>query len=177
MSEGKLSVPVGPKDHVRGGGADARITLVEYGDYQCPYCGQAHPVVQELIREFGDDLRFVFRNLPLDSVHPQAMHAAEAAEAVALQGDFWRMHDLLFERQHDLSDQALVNYAQEAGADLGALEQALTQHVTIGRIEADLESALRSGANGTPAFFVNGTRYDDSWDLDTFSGHLRGLLA
>jgi protein-disulfide isomerase len=176
MSEGVLSVPVGPDDHAIGP-EGAPITLVEYGDYQCPYCGQAHPVVQALRREFGDDLRFVFRNLPLGNVHPHAVHAAETAEAVALQGLFWPMHDTLFENQRDLSDPALLTYARQTGADTEAVAQLLSRHGTSERIQNDVESALRSGANGTPTFFVNGRRYDKSWDLETFTAYLRALPA
>lgn len=176
MSEGVLSAPVGPEDHAVGP-QSAPITLVEYGDYQCPYCGQAYPVVQALAREFGDDLRLVFRNLPLSNVHPHAMHAAEAAEAVARQGMFWPMHDTLYEHQRDLTDRALLTYAQDVGADTQAVEQLLERHATAERIQNDVDSALRSGANGTPAFFVNGRRYDGSWDFDTFSAHLRTVAA
>ncbi len=171
MAEGTLTVPVGPADHVIGS-ADAPITLVEYGDYECPYCGQAYPVTRELISRFGPRLRFVFRNLPLADMHPHAQHAAEAAEAAALQDRFWPMHDVLFENQQNLEDDALLQYARQAGADAEAVEQALVQGATRSRIEADLEGALRSGANGTPTFFVNGQRYDQSWDLQNFSGYL-----
>ena len=174
MSEGVLTVPVGPDDHALGP-PDAPITLVEYGDYQCPYCGGAYPVVQALVREFGDDLRFVFRNLPLANVHPHAVHAAEAAESVAIQGLFWPMHDTLFEHQQDLSGRALLTYAQDVGADAADVQQLLERHSTSERIQDDVEGALRSGANGTPAFFVNGERYDNSWDFDTFSTYLRSL--
>lgn len=169
-----LTVPVGPADHAVGP-ADAPITVVEYGDYECPYCGQAYPVTQELIGRFGPALRFVFRNLPLADMHPHAQRAAEAAEAAGLQGRFWPMHDLLFENQRNLEDAALLDYARQAGADAAAVEQVLAQHGTLPRVEADLESALRSGANGTPTFFVNGQRYDQSWDLQTFSGYLNSL--
>ncbi|MBR7833227.1 thioredoxin domain-containing protein [Actinospica durhamensis] len=171
MAQGTLTVPVGPADHVIGPD-DAPITVVEYGDYECPYCGQAYPVTKELINRFGLRLRFVFRNLPLADMHPHAQHAAEAAEAAALQDRFWPMHDLLYENQQNLQDDALLDYARQAGADAEAVEQALVQGATRKRVEADLESALRSGANGTPTFFVNGQRYDQSWDLQTFSSYL-----
>ncbi len=171
----ELSPPVGPDDHVSGP-ADAAITLVEYGDYQCPYCGMAHPIVKELQRELGDSLRLVFRNMPLANVHPHAEAAAEAAEAVGEQGDFWAMHDLLYEHQSDLSDAALVRYAVEAGADESAFESALRGGAPRRRVQKDLESALRSGANGTPTFFINGVRYDGSWQLEPFLANLRSLL-
>jgi protein-disulfide isomerase len=176
MSIGALEVPVGSADHAIGP-ADAPITLVEYGDYECPYCGQAFPVTQSLIREFGPSLRFVFRHLPLSNVHPHAERAAEAAEAAGLQDRFWPMHDLLYENQWNLDDEALLEYARRAGADVRGGEEVLARNGTQQRVEDDLESALRSGANGTPTFFVNGRRYDDSWDFDTFSAHLRSLLS
>lgn len=176
MSVGMLEVPVGAADHSIGP-ADAPITLVEYGDYECPYCAEAFPVTQALVSEFGPSLRFVFRHLPLSNVHPHAERAAEAAEAAGLQDLFWPMHDLLYENQLKLDDGALLEYAREAGADVAGVEQVLAHDGTRQRVAADLESALRSGANGTPTFFVNGRRYDDSWDLDTFSAHLRALLG
>ncbi len=112
-----LSIPVGPEDHSRGP-LDAKLTVVEYGDYQCPYCGQAYPIVEKLLSEFADSMRLVFRNLPLAEVHPHAEAAAEVAEAVGLQGKFWEMHDTLFEHQRDLSDAALLRYIAAVGADV-----------------------------------------------------------
>jgi protein-disulfide isomerase len=152
------------------------LTLVEYGDYQCPYCGQAYPIVQELQRIFGDALRFVFRNLPLANVHPFAEGAAEAAEAVALQGHFWPMHDLLFEHQDDLWEGSLLRYAAEAGADAGEVAEVLKRRGTRTRVEDDLEGGLLSGVNGTPTFFVNGQRYEGSWDLPPFERFLTTAL-
>jgi protein-disulfide isomerase len=175
MSMGMLEVPVGTADHAIGP-ADAPITLVEYGDYECPFCAQAFPVTQALIREFGPSLRFVFRHLPLSNVHPHAERAAEAAEAAGMQDRFWQMHDLLYENQRNLDDEALLDYAGRAGADVAGVEQVLAHDGARERVSSDLESALRSGANGTPTFFVNGRRYDDSWDLETFSGYLHSLL-
>jgi len=171
----ELRPPVGPDDHVSGN-ADALITLVEYGDYQCPYCGMAHPIVKELQRELGDSLRLVFRNMPLANVHPHAEAAAEAAEAVAEQGHFWEMHHLLYENQTNLGDAALARYAAQAGADEGAFTAALNGGAPRKKVQRDLESALRSGANGTPTFFINGERYDGSWQLEPFLENLRSLL-
>lgn len=172
---GSLAIPVGADDHVQGLD-DAAITLVEYGDYECPYCGQAFPIVQELQRVFASSLRLVFRNLPLSNVHPHAEAAAEAAEAVALQGLFWPMHDLLFQHQRDLGAEALLQYAERAGADANQVAEVLAQRGTRDRVENDLEGALRSGANGTPTFFVNGFRYDQSWDFDTFREFIQAEL-
>jgi protein-disulfide isomerase len=145
MTGGVLAVPVGPEDHVIGP-ANAPITLVEYGDYQCPYCGQAYPITQALIQEFGPDLRFVFRNLPLSHVHPRAQAAAEAAEAVGLQGKFWQMHDLLFENQQDLSAAALLEYARQAGADIGSSNLAVLTPLRSQGLDgyAEARSTLRS---------------------------------
>lgn len=171
----ELSPAVGSDDHVSGN-ADASITLVEYGDYQCPYCGMAYPIVKELQREFGESLRLVFRNMPLANVHPHAEAAAEAAEAVAEQGHFWEMHDLLYENQTNLGDVALARYAAQAGADEAAFTHALEGGAPRAKVQRDLESALRSGANGTPTFFINGVRYDGSWQLEPFLEVLHSLL-
>lgn len=171
----QLAVPVGPNDHVVGSD-DAAITLVEYGDYQCPYCGQAYAIVKELQNVFDTSLRLVFRNMPLTNVHPQAELAAETAEAVALQGKFWPMHDLLFENQRDLSDAALLRYAEEVGADEKEVASALSQGAVSERVREDVESGIRSGVNGTPTFFVNGDRYDASWALELFQEFLQEVL-
>jgi protein-disulfide isomerase len=155
----------------------AAITLVEYGDFECPYCGQAFPIVKELQSELGDDLRVVFRHMPLSNVHPHAELAAEAAEAAGLQGKFWEMHDVLFENQRDLAAKSLLRYAQEAGADASQVEAALTQGTTRKRVSDDIESAIRSGVNGTPTFFVNGRRYDGSWAYEPLSTYLQEVLG
>jgi protein-disulfide isomerase len=175
QSGGRLAIPVGADDHIQGPD-NAAVTLVEYGDYECPYCGQAFPIVQELQRVFASSLRLVFRNLPLSNVHPHAEAAAEAAEAVALQGPFWAMHDLLFQHQRDLRAESLLRYAEQAGADSNQVAEVLTRRGTRERVESDLEGALRSGANGTPTFFVNGYRYDQSWDFDSFREFIQAEL-
>ena len=172
----QLVVPVGPDDHVEGVD-DAAITIVEYGDYQCPYCGQAYPIVKRLQSDFGDSLRLVFRNMPLTNVHPQAELAAETAEAVGLQGKFWPMHDVLFENQRDLSGPAILRYVEDVGADLSQVANALNDGLVQKRVKDDVESGIRSGVNGTPTFFVNGERYDGSWDYDTFHAYLEAVLA
>jgi protein-disulfide isomerase len=172
----QLVVPIGPDDHVEGTDT-AAITLVEYGDFQCPYCGQAYPIVKRLQSDFGDSLRLVFRNMPLTNVHPQAELAAETAEAVGLQGKFWPMHDVLFENQRDLSGPAILRYVEDVGADLSQVANALNDGVVQKRVKDDVESGIRSGVNGTPTFFVNGERYDGSWDYDTFHAYLEEVLA
>jgi len=170
-----LSIPVGPEDHSRGR-LDAKLTVVEYGDYQCPYCGQAYPIVERLLSEFADSMRLVFRNLPLVEVHPHAEAAAEMAEAVGRQGKFWEIHDALFENQRDLSDAALRRYVQGVGADVDEAVGAIAGGEPRQRVEADFEGAIRSGANGTPTFFVNGVRYDGSWMYEPFAEYLELVL-
>ena len=175
-AEAFLVQPVGPDDHSRGD-EDAAITLVEYGDYECPYCAMAVPVVKQLLQEFGDDLRLIFRNLPLGDVHPHAEQAAEFAEGVGLQGRFWEMHDALFANRKDLTEPALRTYAGGVGADLSKLDEDLASGAPRRRVDADLESAIRSGANGTPTFFVNGERYDASWSYEPFAEFLHDVLG
>jgi protein-disulfide isomerase len=171
-----LVVPAGSEDHSRGS-ADAALTLVEYGDYECPYCGQAFGIVRELRRSFADSLRFVYRNFPLAKIHPHAEMAAEMAEAVALQGRFWEMHDLLYENQRDLSDAALRRYAGQAGADVEQALGAISEGTPHERVQRDLQSGLRSGVQGTPTFFINGERCDAAWDYETLAAHLQRLIA
>lgn len=161
-----LAIPVSERDHIQGP-ATAPVTLVEYGDYQCPYCGQAYPIVKALQRTLGDQLRFVFRNFPLAEIHPHAEGAAEAAEAAGAQGKFWEMHDLLFEHQGALDGPDLVQYARQLGLDLARFERDLTEHRFASRVHEDILSGARSGVNGTPTFYVNGRRHDASYDLDT----------
>ena len=143
------------------------MTLVEYGDYECPYCGQAFPIVKRLQERLGDQVRFVFRNFPLSQMHPHAEHAAEAAELAAAQGKFWEMHDALYEHQKALDDQHLQEHAKAVGLDLGVFEDALAQHTAAPRVREDFLSGVRSGVNGTPTFFINGLRHDDSYDFET----------
>jgi Na+:H+ antiporter, NhaA family len=151
-----LSPPVDPeRDHMRGG-ADAPVTLVEYGDFQCPYCGEAYPVVNELLERFGDQLRFVFRHMPLPDLHPRAPAAAEAAEAAAAQGRFWDMHDRLFEHQHQLSYDALRDHAAALGLDLERFDRELREGVHKARVDEDFASGAGGGIPSTPRFFVNG---------------------
>ena len=154
------------RDHIQGP-ADAAVTLVEYGDYECPYCGAAYPIVKELQARMGDGLRFVFRNFPITTSHPHAEQAAEAAEAGAAQGRFWEMHDLLYENQTQLRDQDLHAYAEQLGIDVERFDKDLAEHVHAPRVREDFMSGVRSGVNGTPSFYVNGTRHDDSYDLET----------
>lgn len=162
----KLAPPVSERDHIQGPGT-AAVTLVEYGDYECPFCGQAYPIVKEIQRRLGDQLRFVFRNFPLTQSHPHAEHAAEAAEAAGAQDRFWEMHDYLFEHQRALDDAHLLEYATALNLDQARFKHDLTTHTFADRVREDFRSGVRSGVNGTPTFFINGTRHDDSYDLET----------
>jgi protein-disulfide isomerase len=163
-----LTLPVSDRDHVEGPD-EAPVTLVEYGDYECPHCGRAYPIVKAVQRHFGRRLRFVFRNFPLAESHPHAAHAAEAAEAAAAQGRFWEMHDALYEHQQALDDRHLVGYARALGLDETRVRHDLETHVHRARVREDFMSGVRSGVNGTPTFFVNGVRHDDSWDVETLT--------
>ena len=159
----RLTQPVSARDHAQGP-ADAPLTLVEYGDYQCPYCGAAYPVVRRLQKTLGQKLRFVFRNFPLTQSHPYALLAAETAEAAALQNKFWEMHDLLYERQAQLTPDIIPSWAEKLGLDLETMGLDISQGVIEERIKEDRQSGIRSGVNGTPTFFVNGTRFDGAPD-------------
>ena len=155
----KLTLPVEGRDHIQGQ-ISAPVMLLEYGDYECPYCGAAHPIVKAVQKHLGDRLCFAFRNFPLTNSHPHAEHAAEAAEAAAAQGKFWEMHDALFENQEALEDDDIAEYAVELGLDAKRLIGEVQNGEHIGRIKEDFKSGVRSDVNGTPTFFINGTRYD-----------------
>jgi Na+/H+ antiporter NhaA len=160
-----LAVPVDPdRDHIRGPKKDALVTLVEYGDFECPYCGQAEPAVRGLIREFGE-LRFVFRHLPLTEVHSHAQLAAEAAEAADLQGGFWEMHDMLMDHQGALTARDLIGYAGSIGLDTDKFAADLRKHAGAYRVAEDIDSADLATVSGTPTFFINGNRYYGAFDL------------
>jgi protein-disulfide isomerase len=171
-----LTLPVGDRDHIQGP-AEAPLTLVEYGDYECPHCGRAYPIIKEVQRRLGKQLRFVFRNFPISNLHPHAEHAAEAAEAAGAQKHFWEMHDAIFEHQSALDDRHLSAYAAAIGLDVPRFERELSGHVHAQRVREDFLSGVRSGVNGTPTFFINGIRHDDSWDPDTLTQALRARLT
>ncbi|HEX9416665.1 MAG TPA: Na+/H+ antiporter NhaA [Gaiellaceae bacterium] len=172
-----LDSPVDPdRDHSRGPD-DAPVTLVEYGDFECPYCGRAEPVLRELLADFGDELRFVFRHLPLADVHPRASLAAEAAEAAGAQGKFWEMHDLLFAHQDALAPLDLVRYAEELGLDVGRVRGELRRRAYAPRVAEDVSSADASGVSGTPTFFVNGKRHHGAYDEASLAAAVRSAWA
>jgi protein-disulfide isomerase len=165
--EARLTVPVSEdSDHIQGP-ADAPLTLLEYGDYECPYCGQAYPIVKQLQKQLGDRLRFVFRNFPITTAHPHSEQAAEAAEAANGQGRFWEMHDYLYEHQQHLDDSDLHAYAEQLGLDLDRFDRDLADHTYAERVREDFMSGVRSGVNGTPSFYINGIRHDASYDYET----------
>jgi protein-disulfide isomerase len=167
-----LSVPVDPdRDHIRGP-EDALVTLVEYGDFECPYCGLAEPVIRQLLRSFGD-IRYVWRHLPLNDVHPHAQLAAEAAEAAAAQGAFWEMYEQLLTHQDALSRDDLIGYAAELGLDTERFANDLDEHAGAARIAEDVDSADLSGVSGTPTFFINDRRHYGAYDIDTLSAAVR----
>ncbi|MFN2570166.1 MAG: DsbA family protein [Gemmatimonadales bacterium] len=155
----RLTPPFGSRDHVQGP-VRARVTLVEYGDFECPHCGHAYPMVKEIQRALASSLRFAFRHFPLSKSHPHAEHAAEMAEAAAQHGKFWPMHDLLFEHQDALDDASLIGYAESVGIDSAWARGALREGRFQRRVRDDFASGVRSGVNGTPTFFINGVRYD-----------------
>jgi protein-disulfide isomerase len=159
----RLTPPPGARDHARGP-ADAPVTLVEYSDFECPYCGAAYPVVKALLRRFGHRLRFIFRHFPLTQIHPHAAHAAEAAEAASDAGKFWEMHDAIFEHQQALTDRDLAGYGAQAGIDPAVIAGALAAHTYAPRVQEDFMSGVRSGVSGTPTFFINGQKYDGNYD-------------
>ena len=155
----QLTPVVGARDHAQGP-PDAPVTLVEFGDFECPHCGRAYPMVKAVQRRLGDNLRFVFRNFPLTRSHEHAEHAAEMAEAAADRGKFWEMHDVLFEHQDALEDENLIAYATTLGIDPSWAAAALEQGLFRERVREDVASGGRSGVNGTPTFYINGARYD-----------------
>lgn len=164
------------KDHHQGN-LDAPIQLVEYGDYECPYCAEALPTIQALQENFGENLLVVFRNFPLEEMHPDANNAALAAEAAARQNKFWEMHDLLYENQDRLDAESLFGFAEELGLDMEKFQQDLQDSALQQHIEDDLESGMRSGVNGTPSFFINGTKYNGEWDYTTLESVFYSLIG
>jgi len=167
-----LTLPDPERDHTSGS-TDGLIKLLEYGDYECPFCGEAQPIVKEIQQRLGDDLLFAFRNFPLTQIHPHAEHAAEAAEAAGAQGNFWGMHDLLFENQGALEDEDLAQYAAGLGLDETRMIREVASSVYAPRIREDFKSGVRGGVNGTPTFFINGERYDGTLDPE----HLLNALT
>ncbi|RZA35950.1 MAG: DsbA family protein [Lysobacteraceae bacterium] len=161
----RLSIPVDSSDHAQGP-LHAPVTLVEYGDYQCPYCGETYPVLKAVQRIMGERLRFVFRNFPLSEMHPHAVQAAEFAEAAAAEGKFWEAHDMLYERQDALTRNDLILYGKEIDLHASVVEQAFAGRFDE-KLEADFNGGVRSGVNGTPTLFINDVRYDGPRDVES----------
>lgn len=161
-----LKVPITAEDHVQGP-ENAEVTLVEYGDYECPHCGRAYPIVQQVQKQFGKRLRLVFRNFPLSEMHPHAEAAAEVAEFAGAQGKFWEMHDGLFENQARLGEALFLDLGEKLDLPTTALRQALEQGAFEAHVRADFRGGVRSGVNGTPTFFINGHRHYGSFDFAT----------
>jgi protein-disulfide isomerase len=172
----KLLTPrVGARDHVLGP-PNAPITLVQYADFECPFCGRAFPEIKSLLKDLGTKVRFVYRHFPMVDQHPHAETAAELAEAAAGQGKFWEMHDLLFQRQSALEDQHLIAYARELKLDVPRVERELADHVHRARVRQDFQSGVRSGVSGTPMFFINGRRHEEPGDATTLRAALLRTL-
>ena len=170
-----LKIPITPEDHNQGP-ENAEVTLVEYGDYECPHCGRAYPIVKQVQKHFRKRVRLVFRNFPLAEMHPHAEAAAEVAEFAGAQGKFWEMHDLLFENQTRLGDALFAELARKLKLSTSAMEQALEQNTFEARVRADFSGGVRSGVNGTPTFFINGHRHDDSFDFETLVSAIDGAM-
>jgi protein-disulfide isomerase len=177
MTLNELVVPVSERDHIKGA-FDAPVVLVEYGDFECPHCGRAYPIVKAAQRALGDDLAVVYRHFPLAEAHPHARLAAEASEAAGAQRKFWAMHDMLFEHQDALEAEDLLVYADALGLDRVRVAGELEAGAYAEKVRRDFRGGVRSGVNGTPTFFINGTRFDGNWGLpDEFIAVLEQVVA
>jgi protein-disulfide isomerase len=171
-----LILPVNSsRDHIQGP-QKAPATLLEYGDYECPNCGQGFTIVKLVQNLFGNNLRFVFRNFPLTQIHPHAQHAAEASECAGAQNRFWEMHDILYQHQQALENEDLESYAELLKLDIPKFRYDFYNHSFADRVREDFLSGIRSGVNGTPTFYINGRRYNDSWDVDTLTASIRSVI-
>ncbi len=172
----QLTPAVNLADHVFGD-SSALIELVEYGDYECPYCGRAYPIVKNIQQQLGSDMRFAFRNFPLRKIHPNAFSAAVATEAAALQHKFWEMHDIVFENQKNLRIENILRLATAIDIDPERLNTDMQQKGLIEKVEKDFESGIRSGVNRTPTFFINGEKFAGDWENGELLQFLKGLVA
>lgn len=171
-----LTVPVSGRDHIQGP-VTAVVTVVEYGDFECPYCGEAYLVVKEIQRQLGDRLCFVFRHFPLADVHPHARHAAEASEVAGAEGKFWEMHDSLFEHQDQLDDAGLERQAIVLNLDRERFREDMKHHTYVHHVQEDVESGRHSRVSGTPTFFINGVLHDDTYKLDVLLPAIKAAIA
>jgi protein-disulfide isomerase len=172
----KLSIAVGAGDHMQGD-PGAECSLVEYGDYECPHCARAYPIVKRLQQHFTISLSFVFRNFPLSQIHPWAVPAAEVAEFAGAHGKFWEMHDLLFENQESLGSALFLKLADRLDLSPSQLQTAITEHMYTAHVRADFSGGVRSGVNGTPTFFINGQRHNGPFDFDVISNAIEQALS
>lgn len=175
LLENIMAISLNDSDHIQGP-INALIELVEYGDYECPYCSKAYYIVKQIQKELGCDLKFVFRNFPLTEMHPYALHAAIAAEAAAAQGKFWEMHDILFENQEHLDDSYLLQYAKAIGLDIKTFEEAFDKDEYYQKIKNDYSSGIDNGVEGTPTFYVNGKIYKGDWMDSKFLQDLKEII-
>ncbi len=173
----QLTPLVNSNDHFFGNNAEAPIELVEYGDYECPYCGRAYPIVKDIKQQLGSEIKFVFRNFPLRKIHPHAFMASLATEAAGLQDKFWEMHDIIFENQKILNEDHILLFADKLGLDTERFKSDLQQKTLSDKVEKDFESGLRSGVNRTPTFFINGKKYEGEWNDGQLFQYLKTILA
>ena len=173
----ELALPVSSKRDHCFGPDDATVTLLEYGDYECPYCGRSYAIIKRIQDYFGDRLRFAFRNFPLTQVQPHAQHSSAAANVAGAQGMFWEMHDMLYENQDALDDPSLREYALVLELDMERFDTEMMTHVHAKRVREDFMSGVRSGVNGTPTFYLNGIRYDGPWDGNGLLNTIEELVA
>jgi protein-disulfide isomerase len=171
-----LRVPVNENDHIQGP-KNAPVTLLEYGDYECPHCGHAHPIIKAVQKHYGDRLRFVFRNFPLTQIHPMAEPAAETAEFAGTHGKFWEMHDGLFENQEALGPELFEELAENLDLPIDGLRNALVDHEYLEKVRSDFSSGIKSGVNGTPTFFINGNRHEGSFEFEDLVMAIDAALA
>jgi protein-disulfide isomerase len=171
-----LKPPVSERDHIQGN-PNAKVELVEFGDYQCPHCGRAYPIIKQVQEALGDQLKFVFRNFPLAEIHPQARIAAVATEAANRQGKYWEMHDIVFENQQQLRLPQLLGYARTLGLNMEQFETDIGDDALTDIIDEDFESGVRSGVNGTPTFFIDGHKYTGSWEAEPLISFIREKIA
>ncbi|QDK38112.1 DsbA family protein [Bdellovibrio sp. NC01] len=176
MGARNLSRAVTDSDHIQGN-KNAAITLVEYGDYQCPFCGAAYPMIKTLQNHFGDKLRFVFRNFPLVHSHRYAVTAALAAEAAGLQGKFWEMHDMLYENQSALEPEDLIAYANALKLDVRKFQRDISNEGLLAHVKEDYQSGEKSGVDGTPAFYINGVKYTGPYKFSELKRYIEGVLG
>jgi protein-disulfide isomerase len=172
----QLIPAVHSNDHAFGN-SGALLELVEYGDYECPYCARAYPIIKDIQERMGSEMKFVFRNFPLSKVHPHAFLAAVATEAAGLQNKFWEMHDIVFEHYRVLDAENISLLANAIGLDLERFKNDIQQKALADKVEKDFESGLRSGVNRTPTFFINGKKYDGDWDGDQLFDYLKEQLT